>query len=56
MTPEVSVFQSEVDSFSQRRQLINYRACMMMNYQKLSSYYQSAAELCQNVTLLMNEA
>lgn len=46
VSPEVSAFQSTVDSFSQWRQLINYLAWIMMDYQKLSSNYYLDAELC----------
>lgn len=45
-SPKVSAFQPKVDSFNQWRQLINYLACIMMGYQKLSSNYYSAAEPC----------
>lgn len=54
MSPKVSAFQSKVDSFSQWRQLINYLVRIMMDYQKLSSNYYSAAAPCYNMTLIMN--
>lgn len=46
MSPKVSAFQSKVDSFSQWRQLINYLVRIMMDYQKLSLNYYSAAAPC----------